>query len=172
MMKRKKGSGSSWVAGLVKGALAGAAGVWVMDRVGWAIWDRQDRRTLDREREARIGGMDPAHATANRVAGLAGTSLVPAQPHPAGIAVHYAIGMAPAMLYAVYRDRVSGLRAGRGLLYGLGLFFLVDEGMTRLLGIAGRPTEYPWQAHARGLASHLVLGAVTDGTLEVLDRAA
>jgi hypothetical protein len=168
----RNGTGNGdFVADMVKGAIAGAAAVWVMDRVGWWLWDREDPAALRQEREARTEGIDPAHVVANKVAEAAGTSLNPRQPHPAGIAVHYAIGMAPAMLYAPLRRRVRGLGAGRGLLYGLGLFLVVDEGVVPALGLGGGPTEYPWQAHARGLATHLVLGAVTDGMLEVLDRA-
>jgi hypothetical protein len=48
----------------------------------------------------------------------------------------------------------------------------VDEGVVPALGLAGGPTEYPWQAHARGLVGHLVLGAVTHATLELLDQVA
>jgi hypothetical protein len=46
----------------------------------------------------------------------------------------------------------------------------VDEGVVPALGLGGGPAEYPWQAHARGLATHLILGAVTDGVLDVMDR--
>jgi len=169
---KKRNSGLDLITTLVKGAIPGAAGVWVMDKVGWALWNREDSRALAQEESARAGGMDPAHALANKVANFAGVTLAPAQPHPAGIAVHYALGIVPGMLYGVFRGRVKGLAAGRGLLYGLGLFLVLDEAMARALRLAGSPTAYPWQAHARGLASHLVLGAVTDGTLGVLDRAA
>lgn len=161
---------SDVVTDLVKGAIAGAVAVWAMDRVGWWMWNREDPAALRQEREARVEGMDPAHVTANRVAEAAGTSLTPRQPHPAGIGVHYAIGMAPAMAYAALRDQIPALGAGRGLLYGLGLFLIVDEGVVPALGLTGGPTEYPWQAHARGLASHLVLGAVTDAALDLLDQ--
>lgn len=59
-----------------------------------------------------------------------------------------------------------------GLLYGLELFLVQDEGLNPILGTSGGPTEYPWQAHARGLVGHLVLGAVTHATLNVLDQVA
>lgn len=161
--------GRSPLTGALKGAVAGAAGVWVMDQVGWWMWDREDPRALRQEERARVGGMDPAHVIANRVAGAMGTRLVPRQPHPAGIAVHYAIGVMPAMIYAPLRRQIPGLGGARGLLYGLALFLAVDEALTPVLGVAGGPSEYPWQAHARGLATHLILGAVTDGVLDLLD---
>jgi hypothetical protein len=176
-MRRTRGGrngrhGGNLAADVVKGAIAGAAGVWAMDRVGWWLWDQQDSAVLQQEREARVEGMDPAHVLANRAAEAVGTSLSPRQPHPAGIGVHYAIGMAPAMGYAALRHRVAGLDAGRGLLYGLGLFLLVDEGVVPALGLGAAPTEYPWQAHARGLVTHLVLGLVTDTVLDVLNQVA
>lgn len=156
---------------LLKGAVAGAVGVWAMDRLGWALWDREDPRALERERAARVEGMDPAHVVANRVADAVGRALHPRQPHPAGVGVHYAIGIAPAMAYAAFRHQVPALRTGRGLAYGLGLFLAMDEAVVPALGLASGPRAYPWQAHARGLVTHLLLGLVTDATLDVLDRA-
>ena len=155
---------------LLKGAVAGAVAVWAMDRLGWALWDREDPHALAREHEARVEGMDPAHVAANRVADALGRPLHPRQPHPAGIAVHYGIGMGPAIAYAALRHRVPALRAGRGLAYGLGLFLAVDEGVVPALGLASGPAAYPWQAHARGLVAHLVLGVATDAALDALDR--
>lgn len=164
---------SSVLSDTAKGAIAGAVGTWAMDKVTWYLWHKQSAESLGQEeQEARPRGMDPAHVTANTVAEAAGTQLSPRQPHPAGIAVHYAIGIGPAMLYGPLRRRYPALSAGGGLLYGLGLFLLADEGIVPALGLAGRPAEYPWQAHARGLVGHLVLGAATHATLEALDRAA
>ena len=157
---------------LVKGAIAGAAGVWAMDRVVWWLWDRENPVALQQEWAARPEGLDPAHVMANRAAEAMGTELVPRQPHPAGIAVHYALGVVPGAVYGALRNRVGGVGAAGGLLYGLGLFLVEDEGLNPLLGTSGAPTEYPWQAHARGLVGHLVLGAVTHATLDLLDRAA
>lgn len=156
----------------MKGLIAGAAGVWAMDRIGWYLWNRESPEKLQREFAARPDGLDPAHVVANRVADAVGRPLSPKQPHPAGVAVHYGIGMGPAMGYAALRRDVPRIAAGRGLLYGLGLFILVDEVMAPAAGLAGGPGEYPWQAHARGLVSHLVLGVVTDAVLDVLDSVA
>ncbi|MBA2245932.1 MAG: hypothetical protein H0W11_13330, partial [Gemmatimonadetes bacterium] len=46
--------GGNLAADVVKGAIAGAAGVWAMDRVGWWLWDQQDSAVLQQEREARV----------------------------------------------------------------------------------------------------------------------
>jgi len=149
-------------ADIVTGALAGALGVWLMDRVGSYLYIREDRKAVRQEVKARVDHMDVAHVAANRLAKAAGTKLSPKQPHPAGLVIHYALGVVPAAFYGPLRHRVSGLRAGRGLLYGFGLFLVHDELLAPVLGLASGPTAYPWQAHVRGLISHLVLGVVTD----------
>jgi len=161
----------AWVRRTACGALAGAVGVWVMDRVDWFAYRRESERVRRRTTAARPGGLDPAHVIANQLAGLAGRKLAPRQPHPLGMAVHYAVGIAPAALYAVARRRLPAPAAGRGTLYGLALFLVQDEGLNALVGWSGRPGAYPWQAHARGLVAHAVLGLVTESVLRLLDGA-
>ena len=172
MGKRNGRRNGNLAADMLKGAIAGAVGVWVMDKVGWSMWDHEDPAALQQEREARPKGLDPAHVMANRAAEALGTELTPKQPHPAGVAVHYGLGIMPGAVYGALRNRVDGIGATGGLVYGLALFLVEDEGLNPILGTSGGPTEYPWQAHARGLVSHLVLGAVTHATLDVLDRVA
>lgn len=162
MPKRNTGTNGDVLTDAVKGAIAGAVGVWALDKVTWAIWDR----------EARPGGLDPAHVIANRAAEAMGKELTPKQPHPAGIGVHYALGILPGAAYGVLRNRVSGSGAGGGLLYGLGLFLMQDEGLNPLLGTSGKPGEYPMEAHVRGLVGHMVLGLATHLTLNLLDEIA
>lgn len=160
---------TSLTADIVKGALAGAAAVWLMDRVGWYLYLREDPKAVRQEVKARVDGMDVAHVAANKMAGAIGAGLSPKQPNPAGIAVHYALGIMPGALYGPLRQRVPGLSAGRGLVYGLGLFLMNDELLNPILGLASGPTAYPWQAHARGLISHLVVGVATDVGMDALD---
>ena len=166
----KRLNSGGWAGDVLKGAIAGAAGVWLMDQVGWFLYRREDPATLQREKAARVEGKDPAHVASGKVARAFGITLSPLQPHPAGIAVHYALGVVPAALYAPLRHRINGLGAGRGLLYGLGLFLVNDEIVAPVLGLASGPAAYPWQAHARGLVAHLVLGVSTDAALDALDR--
>ena len=155
---------------MLKGAIAGAVGVLALDAVTWALWDREDPRALQRERRARPGRLDPAHVIANRLAEALGTRLTPRQPHAAGIAAHYALGILPGAIYGALRKRAPVVGALGGAAFGLSLFLMQDEGLNPVLGTSGTPGEYPWQAHARGAVGHLVLGVVTDGTLGVLDR--
>lgn len=155
---------------LLKGAMAGAVGAVAMDRVGWALMNRERASILEKEAKARPGGMDPAHALVNRLANTAGIVLKPAQPHPAGIAMFFALAMAPGALYGVLLNRVNEMGFARGLLYGFTLFVVLDEVMPPMLGLADRPQRYPWQSHARGLLSHLTLGVATYAAFQVLNR--
>ena len=150
------------------GAAAGAAAVWLMDRADWALWDRQPAEVRRRIEAVRPGGLDPAHVLVHRAAGLFGKTLQPAQPHPAGIALHYAIGMLPAAAYALARRRAPGLAAAGGLAFGLAVFLLEDELANPLMRTSAAPHRYPWQAHARGLVGHLIYGAALEAVLRAL----
>ena len=158
-------------ADLMKGAAAGAAGVWLMDRFDWLMVEHGDREAWRRTQAVRPHGRDPAHNMAGSLSEAMGGGPL-GQPHPAGIAVHYALGVVPGMLYAPLRHRLRVPGVGRGLLYGLALFLVNDELLNPVLGLAAGPTAYPWQAHARGLVAHLVLGVATEAALDAPDRVA
>ena len=164
-------NGGALAVDLLKGAVAGAVGVWAMDRVDWFLYERGlDTPETRRQTEAaRPGGMDPAHVTAQLAADAMGVRLSSPKENPAGLAVHYSLGIMPGMLYGAMRDRVHYVSAGRGLGYGFALFVVEDEIANPMLGIAAPPGQYPWTAHARGLVAHLVYGFVTDAVLSLLN---
>jgi uncharacterized membrane protein YagU involved in acid resistance len=83
-------------------------------------------------------------------------------------ALHYALGVVPAMAYAVVRRRAPVVAAAGGLLFGAILWAINDEVLSTALGLAGPPEAYPVESHARGLIGHLTLGAATDTVLELL----
>lgn len=155
---------------VVKGASAGAVGVWAMDVVTWWMYRRQDSDAVRREQRTRPFGKDPAHAAARHVARLVGSDAAQHEPNAGGIAIHYALGMVPGAVYVRQRGSHPWLRAGRGALYGLVLFVGNDLLAGRLLRVMGPQRAYPWQAHLRGLVGHIVLGMVTESTLDVLEQ--
>jgi hypothetical protein len=157
---------------LLKGAIAGAAGMWGMDQLSWYLYRREDPAAHRKEKEAQIGGMYTTHVAAKKLLDPFGISLSDKQFNAAGKVVQYGLGMAPGALYAVYRDRMKVNSSLKGLLYGFGLFVVVDEVVMPLLGLASGPRAYPWQAHVRGLVDHLALGVTTDAALNALNRAA
>ena len=148
------------------GAVAGAIAVWLMDRFDWYAYQHGDPAARQRTDAVRPDGMDPGHVAANKVARAFGTELEPASArahtHPAGLAVHYSLGIGPAALYGALKERMPAIGMGQGSLYGLALFLLHDEGLNAMTGLAARPRAYPWQAHARGLVAHLIYGVATD----------
>lgn len=158
------------IANMVKGAVAGAVGVWALDQVTWAMWNREDPEALEQERRARPDGLDPAHMMANRAAQAMGIELSPKQPNLPGLIVHYSLGVLPGSLYGVLRYEMGGLETGRGAFFGLGLGIFQDQLINSAIGTSGAPTEYPQEAHIRGLVGHVVYGVVTDTVLEMLDR--
>lgn len=191
---KSPGAGGSFFLDMALGTVAGAAGVWVMDRVGWSMYQREDRAAVVRELQARRGGADvactdgeraalrhdsragtpgkdTAHVAVEKLVSLTGLPLRTEQRNAAGIVVHYALGFVPGALHAIVRRKVPAVRAGGGALYGFGLFLLNDEILAPALGLASGPRRYPWQAHARGMVTHVVLGVVTERALRLSDRA-
>lgn len=155
---------------LVWGAVAGASAIWVADRLDWYLHEREPAGSRRQVIAARPGGLDPAHVIANRAAQAVGTRLSPAQPHPAGIAVHYGLGAIMGAVYGALYRRTPMVGSGHGLLYGMSMFALEDEGLNTLLGTGGRPRDYPWQAHVRGAVVHGLFGVATDTLLRLFRR--
>ena len=164
-MEHERGS---VLADALKGAVAGGIAVWAMDQVDWYLYNHEDPEARRRTQRVRPGGLDPAHVLANKVAEAFGKELSPRQPHPAGIAVHYSLGILPGALYGAMQDRVPTLGVGRGAVFGLGLFLVQDEFINAATGLSAHPRQYPWQAHARGLIAHIVYGVLTDTLLRAL----
>ncbi|MDQ3074551.1 MAG: DUF1440 domain-containing protein [Pseudomonadota bacterium] len=154
------------------GAAAGAAGVWALDRVDWFMWNQESDEVRQRTTAVRPGGEPPAHVAASKLEHMFGLNPTPGQHAMAGLATHYGIGIAPAAVYALVRDKLPGKGPARGLLYGLGVFLMQDEALNAATGLGARPKDYPWQAHARGLVSHLVYGVVTELVLNMLEKSA
>ena len=161
---------TSLLADAMIGAAAGAAAVWVMDRVDWFNFLHEDAEARRQTQAVRPGGMDPAHVAADKLARSMGWEIGPRDDNPAGKAIHYSIGIAPAAIYGVLRHRLPAVTAGRGSLFGLGLFLAQDEGLNALAGLSAPPGAYPWQAHARGLVAHAVYGLVLEAALNWADR--
>jgi hypothetical protein len=155
-------------ADLAKGAAAGAAATWVMDRVDWFMVEHEDPEAWRQTQRVRPNGKDPAHNMVGAMAKAVGREPPP-QPHPAGIAMHYALAMSTTALYGATRRHIPGGMIGRSLVLGLGMFAIEDELINPMLGFAAPPRRYPWQAHARGLVAHLVLGLVTEAVLSAFD---
>ncbi|MDT7778027.1 MAG: hypothetical protein QOC99_539 [Acidobacteriota bacterium] len=80
----------------------------------------------------------------------------------AGVAVHYAMGVASGAIYGAAAEVVSGVTAGAGLPFGAAVWLVADEGVVPAAGLSKSATEYPLSIHAYAFASHLVYGLTTE----------
>jgi uncharacterized membrane protein YagU involved in acid resistance len=153
----------------VKGAIAGAIGVWALDRLDWFLYNRMSQSDRARTRAARPNGEPPAQALITKLAEATDIELSDSTHATVSEIVHYAIGIAPAVGYALARDRLPVQGIARGAAYGAALFALQDEGLNTITKLGGSPGDYPRQDHARGLAAHLLYGAVTEAALNAME---
>lgn len=156
---------------IVKGAVAGAVGVWLMDRFTWYWYSHEDTDILVQERAAQKGGRYAPNAAGKRLTEALSIHLPQQKQYIIGRSVHYIMGIAPGALYALGRHRLRKYGFFRGPLFGFGLFILFDEIIVPGLGYASGPMAYPWQSHARGFFAHLILGTATDRVIHLLDLA-
>ena len=156
---------------LLKGAIAGGVGVWLMDRFTWYWYSHESTETLVKERAAQKGGRYAPNAAGKHLTDALGIELPQHQQYIVGRSIHYFMGIAPGALYALWRHRLKGLGFWRGPAYGFGLFITIDEIIVPAIGYASGPTAYPWQAHARGFFAHLILGTATDSIISLLKKA-
>ncbi len=161
-------AGDSVLGGLVRGAIAGAAGVWALHEVDKYLAVREGAPSRAATVAGRPNGMDAAHELANRAALALGADLDNPDHNAVGLAIKYAIGIVPAALLGVLRDRLGGLTAGRGFAFGVTTWAVEDEWAASRLGLAGPPSRYPWQAHGRGFIGHVAYGLTVDAVLRVL----
>ena len=147
---------------ILAGAIAGAAAVWVADKLDQAIYRAGGPEGVRRTEAARPGGMDPAHVLAKRAADAAGVNVGDPKNNPAGHTIHYGIAAGMGALYGLLRGMAPGVSTGRGALFGIAAFIVQDEIGNTVMGTAGNPLNYPVRDHARGAAAHILFGIVTD----------
>ncbi|HEX6059867.1 MAG TPA: DUF1440 domain-containing protein [Gemmatimonadaceae bacterium] len=163
--------GQSMVADLIDGAIAGAVATWVMGKVTTALYEREDEAARRREDDAR-GGKTSYGVAAEKLARAAGRELTDEERQRWGSAIHLALGVGAGALYGALRPRARSASTAGGLLFGSAFWLAMDEGATPALGLTPGPGAFPWQTHARGLAGHLVFGAVANATLATLQPTA
>lgn len=147
---------------ILAGAVAGAAAIWVADKLDQAIYRAGGPEGVRKTEAARPGGMDPAHVLAKRAADAAGVDVGDPKDNPAGHTIHYGIAAGLGALYGLLRGMAPGVSTGRGALFGIVAFVLQDEIGNTVLGTAGNPLSYPVRDHVRGAAAHTLFGIVTD----------
>jgi hypothetical protein len=152
----------------IRGALAGAAATWFMDRVTTGILEAQPRDVTAQEEAARPNGKSSVTNLVDRVEAVSGLVVPTARRPLIEMVFHYALGILPGAMYGVLRRYLPVARLGRGFAYGLALFAVNDEYLNTKLGLAGPISAYPPETHFRGLAGHAVLGVATETGIQVL----
>ena len=165
-------AGNDRAAQALRGAAAGVAGVWALDRADWFMWNHESLDSRAQTIRVRPRQLPPAENMVSAVQEAAGRELPQPAFEAASQVVHYSIGIAPAIAYALLRDRLPVSGVARGALYGLTLFVAQDEMLNTLSGLGAKPRAYPWQAHARGLVAHVVYGIATELALNLLEERA
>jgi short-subunit dehydrogenase len=158
---RSDGEGDFAVKALL-GLAAGAVGVWALDRADWFMWRRESLDSRWQTIRVRPKHLPPAETLVTTAEERTGRTLSPGSRAAASQAVHYSLGMMPALGYALLRDRLPGQGAARGALFGAGMFLAQDEVLNTVTGLGAKPQDYPWQAHARGLVAHTIYGVATE----------
>ena len=151
----------------VRGAIAGAVAVWLMDLVTTAMLDRQDPKVTKREEAARPNDQPALTNLVDRLAEQTGAELNQEQSDSLVTILHYALGIVPGAIYGVLRS-VPLLRSVNGAFYGVALWAINDEYLNTRLGLAGPFDAYPPETHLRGLIGHVVLGITTDTGISLL----
>jgi uncharacterized membrane protein YagU involved in acid resistance len=151
-----------------RGALAGAAAVWLMDLVTTAMLDAQPPEVTEREEAARPNGKPALVNLVERLEAEYRVDLSDDQRDSLVQLLHYGLGVFPGAVYGALRSRLPLVGTANGLLYGLLLYAVNDEYLNSRLGFAASFGDYPIESHWRGLVGHAVLGAATDTGVELL----
>ncbi len=140
---------------VLAGAIAGGAAVWLISKMDWSL-SHAGRKS------STASGMDPAHAAAGKAAAAAGVRVGNPRENPAGLTVHYGIGIGAGALYGLLRGMAPAVTAGRGSVYGIANFILGDEIGAPAMGLAKGPLDYAARDHAKSALAHIVFGVFTD----------
>jgi uncharacterized membrane protein YagU involved in acid resistance len=152
----------------LRGAVAGAAAVWLMDLVTTAMLDGQPPEVTAREEAAQPNGKPALVNLVERLEAEYEVELSDDQRESLVQVLHYGLGVLPGAVYGALRSRVPLVGTANGLLYGLLLYVVNDEYLNSRLGFAAPFGAYPVESHWRGLVGHAVLGAATDTGIELL----
>ena len=151
----------------VRGAVAGAVAVWLMDLVTTAMLDHQDPKVTRREEAARPNDKPALTNLVDRLEEQTGADLNQEQSESLVMILHYALGIVPGAIYGALR-RVPVVGSINGAFYGVALWAINDEYLNSRLGLAGPFDAYPPETHLRGLIGHVVLGITTDTGISLL----
>ena len=165
------GHSASLAKGALAGLLGGLAASFFMNQfmTGIALVtdgrkpnsaDPQRTKQLMTSRRKRFHEMaDPTGEVSESIASrLLDRKLTDHERDIAAPVVHYAFGALAGVLYGALAESVPTTRIGKGIPFGLALWATGDEIAVPALGLARKPWQQPFEAHAAMFASHIVYG--------------
>lgn len=135
-----------------------------MEPVTTTLYERASE--ADRQREQRVSPGVPYRVAAEKMSGRIGLRLSDQQLDRAGLVLHYGLGVGWAPLYVLLRDYWRMPAPQAGIVTGLTLFAIVDEGLNPIIGSSAPPQAYPLSTHVRGLVGHLAYGLALAAAVE------
>jgi hypothetical protein len=165
---QRNGRNGDVLGDVVKGAIAGFAGMKAMEKTTTFMYQHEDPEAR-KEYEEVTGGKYPPQRTAEFVEEKLDLELSEKQHKMLAKGSHQMVGIGAGVAYALARRRIGWADKGHGLLFGTLFSLIFDEGLTPLVGFAEPPQAYPWQAHARGFVGHLAFGLAAETVLDALD---
>lgn len=148
-------------------ALAAAGGLVAtkaMEPVTTKLYQRASE--ADRQREQRVSPGLPYRVAAKKMSDRLGLRPSDQQLDRAGLILHYGLGIGWAPLYVLLRRRWRMPAPQAGIVTGLALFAIVDEGLNPIIGSSAPPQAYPLSTHVRGFAGHLAYGLALAAAVE------
>ena len=154
--------------GMVAGLAGGLAGTVVMSRFQALSRRWQSSGSEEAPKRPQAESEPATVKAATALAHGAGLELTERVKRPAGTTVHYAFGAANGVLYGALSEYTRRVQAGRGALFGTGLWAFADEIAVPAFGLSRSPEKSPLSAHLYALASHLVYGFTADAVCRVV----
>jgi uncharacterized membrane protein YagU involved in acid resistance len=154
------------VSGAAAGVVGGYVGTKVMNPVTTKLQELAPEE--DRQREKAVSPGSPYEIGVRKAADLLGVTLSDEQLKAAASAMPYTVGITGGLLYVIFRRRLRLNPLLAGLMSGMALFVVVDEGLTPALGLSAPDRAYPLSTHLRGFLGHLAYGAAVAATAEIL----
>ena len=154
------------VSGAAAGVIGGYVGTKVMNPVTTKLYEMAPER--DKQREKAVSPGSPYKIGAKKAADALGVKLSEEQLGTAASVMPYTLGIAGGVLYVALRRLLRLNPAVAGLVCGMAVFMVVDEGLTPALGLSAPDRAYPLSTHLRGFLGHLAYGAAVAATAEVL----
>lgn len=149
------------------GAIGGLVGTVVMGKVASALYAREPEEK--RAREEQLRKEPPFMVLAERLIEQAGLEVTDERKQRVGTALHWGYGATWGAFYGIVRRRAPALSRAWGIPFGIAFALVGDELMNSVMGLAAPPTEFPIDAHVRGLVAHVGFTVAADRTVRALE---